>query len=138
MKLVPFDQSFQLFNSLVNDLLPATEDTFRPALTIVDHEDRFVIECDLPGLALEDIHLEVHNGILEISGERQRHEVSKESTVRFDERVWTSFQRRIRLDKSVDTTAISADYQNGVLVVTAPRLAESLPHKVTIRRPDAD
>lgn len=138
MRLIPFDQSFQLFNSLVNDLLPAAEQTFRPALTIVDHEDRFVIECDLPGLALEDIQLEAHNGVLEISGERHHREVSEDANVRFNERVWTSFQRRIRLDKSVDTTAISADYQNGVLVITAPRLAESLPHKVTIRRSDAE
>ncbi len=138
MKLSPFDNSFQLFNSLVNDLMPVSDEAVRPPLTISDHEDRFVIECDLPGVALDEITLEVHDGILEISGERKRPEVPEGSTVRFNERVWSSFRRRIRLDKSVDPTAITADYDNGVLVVTAPRRAETMPKKITIRKAAAE
>lgn len=138
MKLSPFDNSLQLFSSLVNDLMPSADGALRPPLTILDHEEHFVIECDLPGVALDDINLEVHNGILEISGERKRPELPDGTNVRFDERTWTSFQRRIRLDKSVDTTSIEADYQDGVLMVKAPRLAESLPQKVTIRQAAAD
>ena len=134
MKISSFENSFQLFNGLVNDVLPCVDEPVRPALTIFDHEDRYIIECDLPGMALDDISLEVHDGVLEISGERKPTELPAESSVRFDERSEKSFERRVKLDKSVDTTSISADYNNGVLVVTVPRLAETLPRKVMIRK----
>lgn len=134
MKLSPLENSFQLFNDLMQDMLPTASDAVhRPALTIFDEANRYVIECDLPGVPLDDINLEVHDGILEISGERKKPELAESSSVRFDERLWQPFQRRIRLDESVDTAAIIADYNNGVLVVIAPRLAETLPRKVTIR-----
>lgn len=133
MKLSQFENSFQLFNDLVNDILPGTDEHVRPPLTIVDESDRYVIECDLPGVPLDDISLEVHDGVLEISGERRKPELPELSSVRFDERAWQPFRRRVKLDKSVDTASITADYHNGVLVVTAPRLAETLPRKVAIR-----
>lgn len=134
MKISPFENSFQLFNGLVNEVLPRVDEPVRPPLTIFDREDRYIIECDLPGMSLDDISLEVHDGVLEISGERKQTESPEESSVRFDERSEKSFERRVKLDKSVDTTSISADYNNGVLVVTAPRLAETLPRKVMIRK----
>jgi len=134
-KLTPFENSFQLFNDIVNDILPNAEGVGRPALTITDHEDRYVIECDLPGVAMDDITLEVHDGVLEISGERKRAELPEGSTVRFDERVWLPFRRRVKMDKAVDTSSIRADFDNGVLVVRAQRRQETLPRKIDIGRP---
>lgn len=138
MNLSSLENSFQLFSDLVSDFVPGAHDYARPQLTIFDYEDRYVIECDLPGLSFADISLEVHDGVLEISGERQRSELPERSSVRYDERLWNRFRRRIRLDKSVDSTSITADYNNGVLVVTAPRLEETLPRKVTIRTSTGD
>ena len=131
----PFENSFQLFNSLVNDILPNSESATGPALTIIDHEDRYVIECDLPGVALDDINLEVHDGVLEISGERKKTELPEGSSVRFNERVAVPFRRRVKLDKTVDTSSIHADFDNGVLVVTALRKQDTLPRKIDISRP---
>ncbi len=133
MKLSPLENSFQLFTDLVSDILPNSDDSARPALTIFEHDDRYVIECDLPGVTLNDISLEVHDGMLEISGERVKPEIEEGSSVSFNERVWTPFRRRVKLHKSVDTTSIVADYKDGVLMVTAPRLPETRPQKVAIR-----
>lgn len=138
MRLNSFDNSLQLFNSLVNDIFPEADEHYRPALTILEHEDRFVIECDLPGVTLDDVDVEVHNGVLEIAGQRQKAEVPEGSSVRIDERPWAPFRRRIKLDKSVDTASVTADYVDGVLVVTAPRRVEALPQKIAIRRASAD
>ncbi|MCH2211219.1 MAG: Hsp20/alpha crystallin family protein [Fuerstiella sp.] len=138
MNLNSLENSFQLFSDLVSDLVPGADDHARPELTIFDHEDRYVIECDLPGVSLADVSLEVHDGVLEISGERRKSELPEGSSVRYDERLWNHFRRRIRLDKSVDSTLITADYNNGVLVVTAPRLEETLPRKVMIRTSSGD
>lgn len=118
----------------MSDLLHEAPTGFRPGLTIFEHEDRFVIEFDLPGVALDDVSLEVDDGVLQVSGERKRPELPEGSVIRFDERAWKPFQRRVRLDKSVDIGAIEADYRDGILVITAPRSPETRPHKVEIRR----
>jgi HSP20 family protein len=130
----PFENSFQLFNSLVNDIRPNSENTACPALTITDHEDRYVIECDLPGVALDDINLEVHDGVLEIAGERKKTELPEGSSVRFSERFAAPFRRCVKLGKAVDASSINADFDNGVLVVTALRMQDTLPRKIDISR----
>ncbi len=130
----PFDNSFRLFNSFVNDIRPGSESPVCPALTITDHEDRYVIECDLPGVAPGDINLEVHDGVLEIAGERKKTELPEGSSVRFSERFAAPFLRRVKLGKKVDTSSIHADFDNGVLVVTALRMQDTLPRKIDITR----
>ena len=129
----PLEHSFRLFTDVLSDMLPATDPSARATLTIVEHEDRYLIECDLPGVPLSDIHLEVHDGVLEISGQRSKPDLADGCSVTFNERTWTPFRRCIRLHKSVDLTAITADYTDGVLAVTAPRVPETRPQNITIR-----
>jgi len=118
---------------LINEVFSEGERTLRPAITVTEHEDRFIIECDLPGVHLDGVRLEVYERILEIAGERVVPELVEGSTVQFDERTWRSFSRRVRLDRTVDTSRIEADYRDGVLVVTAPRAEGKLPRRVEIR-----
>jgi HSP20 family protein len=136
MPLSQFENTLSLFNNLVNELIPETEDHWRPALSIYNDKDRFVIECELPGIVMDDLKLDVHDDILEISGERKQAALPDGAIVRADERCAGSFRRRIRLDDSVDRQAIVADYQDGVLVVTAPRVAETLPRRIEVRQSD--
>ncbi len=133
MHLNQFENTLSLFNNFVNEMLPDVADYWRPELSITDYEDRFVIECELPGVDQEHLSLDVHDGILEISGERHRQELPDGATVRVDERRWGAFRRRIRLDDSVNADLIEADYQDGILRITAPRQKESLPRKIEIR-----
>ena len=133
MKLSPLENSFQLLTDLVSDMRPNSDEPVSPALSIFEHDDRYIIECDLPGVTLKDISLEIHDGVLEISGERRQPDLAEGTSVRFDERIRTPFRRRIKLHKSVDTAAVNADYDNGILSVTAPRLPETLPQKISIR-----
>lgn len=133
MKLSPLESSFQLLTDLVSDMRPNSDEPVSPVLSIFEHDDQYLIECDLPGVALKDISLEIHDGVLEISGERRQPDLAEGTSVRFDERIRTPFRRRIKLHKSVDTAAVNADYDKGILRVTAPRLPETLPQKISIR-----
>ena len=133
MKLSPLESSFQLLTDLVSDMRPNSDEPVSPVLSIFEHDDQYLIECDLPGVALKDISLEIHDGVLEISGERRQPDLAEGTSVKFDERIRTPFRRRIKLHKSVDTDAVNADYDNGILSVTAPRLPETLPQKISIR-----
>ena len=93
-----------------------------------------MIECDLPGVSPDDINLEVHEGVLEIAGERKKTELPEGSSVRFNERFAAPFLRRVKMGKTVDASSINADFDNGVLVVTALRMQDTLPRKIDISR----
>src|SRR4051794_26633864 len=73
----------RLFNTFFSDVPNATNGgAFRrwiPAMDLVETEDHFVLRADLPGLAEDDVSIELVDNVLTISGEREsEHEDSKE------------------------------------------------------------
>src|SRR4051795_1717281 len=68
-----------------------------PAMDLVETDDQFVLKADLPGLSEEDVHIEVEDGVLTVSGERKaEHEEKKEGYYRV-ERSFGAFRRSLTL-----------------------------------------
>lgn len=98
----------------------------RPAVNIVETETNFRIELAAPGLNKEDFNIKVEKDTLSISAKKESTTVEGEK-VKVREFAYTSFQRNFTLPKTVDTEAIEARYDNGVLVLTLPKKEEALP-----------
>ena len=41
-----------------------------PAMDLVETDDHFVLKADLPGLTEDDVHIDVEDDVLTVSGER--------------------------------------------------------------------
>jgi HSP20 family protein len=103
-----------------------------PAMDLVETEDTFVLRADLPGLAEEDVKIEVHDNVLTISGERRfESEVTKDGFHRL-ERGSGNFARSLTLPEGVDADAIAAAFDRGVLEVRIPKPEERKPRRVQI------
>jgi HSP20 family protein len=103
-----------------------------PAMDLVEAGDHFVLKADLPGLKDEDVKIEVQDGTLTISGERQaEHEASEGGWYRI-ERSFGSFSRSLTLPEHVDASAISASFHDGVLDVRIPKPEERKPQRIEI------
>jgi HSP20 family protein len=103
-----------------------------PAMDLVEAGDHFVLKADLPGLSEEDVKIEVQDGTLTISGERQaEHEASEGGWYRV-ERSFGSFSRALTLPEQVDASAISASFNDGVLEVRIPKPEERKPQRIEI------
>ncbi len=103
-----------------------------PAMDLVEGDDAFVLRADLPGLAEEDVSIEVEDRVLTVSGERRaEHESEKEGFYRL-ERATGSFSRSLTLPEGVDAEAIAASFDKGVLEIRIPKPEQRKPHKVTI------
>jgi HSP20 family protein len=103
-----------------------------PAMDLVEAGDHFVLKADLPGLKDEDVKIEVQDGTLTISGEREaEHEASEGGWYRI-ERSFGSFSRSLTLPEHVDADAISASFNDGVLEVRIPKPAERKPQRIEI------
>jgi HSP20 family protein len=103
-----------------------------PAIDLVEAEDHFVLKADLPGLAEDDVSIEVQDGTLTISGERRaEHEARERGWYRI-ERSFGSFSRSLTLPDGVDADAISAQFERGVLEVRIPKPEQRKPRRVSI------
>jgi HSP20 family protein len=103
-----------------------------PPMDLVEAGDHFLLKADLPGLRDEDVKLEVQDGTLTISGERQaEHEASEGGWYRI-ERSFGSFSRSLTLPEDVDASAISAEFKDGVLEVRIPKPEQRKPQRIAI------
>ena len=97
---------------------------FEPNLGMKETQTAYIITVDLPGMKKEDIKVEVKDRVLTISGERKSESEVKTEKVIKEERSYGSFLRSLTLPDDADTSHISAEYKEGVLNITMPRLAE--------------
>ena len=85
--------------------------------------EAYSIRMELPGVAEEDIHLSVENGVVRVRGEKKAEREEKGDTWYFSERQFGSFERSFRLPPDADESKTSAALKDGVLTVTLPRKA---------------
>ena len=108
-----------------------------PPMDLVETQDHFVLRADLPGLRQEDVAIELEDNVLTVSGERKaEHEERQEGYYRV-ERAFGGFSRSLTLPKGVDASAVTAEFDNGVLEVRIPKPAERKPRRVAISVGDA-
>ena len=124
----------QFVRGVVSDVKSAAN---APRLTLFEMEDRYKVECDLPGVALENVELSVEDYVLTISGQRKNTEADESVKVLLNERPDGEFSRKIRLAKNADVTTVDAELSNGLLIVTIMKRPEVLPKKIQIRRSDS-
>ena len=127
----PFDD---LFNGFWGTS-PSARVGGAPAMDVYTEDDKaLVAEVQAPGFAKDDIEVNVHDGVLEIKGEKhdaeeQGAEGKRNYMVRESH---ASFYRSIQLPRVADSDGVQAHFDNGVLKVTVPFKELPQPKKVTI------
>ena len=91
-----------------------------PRIDILHHDGRYVVRADLPGMAKDDIKVEVTDKMLTIQGERKHEKEEKREGYYYGERAYGSFYRAIPLPEDADPAKATAEFHNGVLEVTMP------------------
>lgn len=100
-----------------------------PSVNITEDEKEFKIEMAAPGLERKDFKVEVKNGVLCISSEKE--EESKEEKKNYTRREYSfnSFSRSFSLPDNSLPDKINAKYENGVLNITLPK------KEITVSKP---
>lgn len=111
--------------------------TWAPAVDILETEHELVVKADVPDVDPKDLDIRVENNILTIRGERKFQKQVNEHNYLRVERSYGSFARSFSLANTVNSEAIKADYQNGVLTLNIPKREEAKPKqiKVTVGTP---
>ena len=95
--------------------------------------DHFVLRADLPGLAEEDVKIEVEDRMLTISGERKtEHETDRRPATTASSARSARFSRSLTLPEGIDAEAITASFDRGVLEIRIPKPEQRKPRKISI------
>jgi HSP20 family protein len=101
--------------------LVGTDQTlWSPQIELFQRGDDLVVRADLPGVKRDDLHVEVQNDVLTLSGERrEEHDETGEGFYR-SERSYGRFYRALPLPDGVNADLVNATFNDGVLEVTLP------------------
>jgi HSP20 family protein len=106
--------------------------SFVPAVDIYEDAQALVLQLEVPGIKQSDLDLRLENQTLTVKGERKLESEAKQENFHRIERRFGSFVRTFTLPQTVDTEAITAAYDAGVLKITLAKKAEAKPRQVKI------
>jgi HSP20 family protein len=113
------------------------DDTFgsfwSPSVDIIEHDDAFIVEAELPGMSKDDVKTSIEGNILTIKGEKKQEQAKEGKNYHRTERVYGSFMRSFTLPTSVRTDKIEASYKNGILTVRIPKAEEAKSKSIEVK-----
>ncbi len=90
---------------------------------IYEKDNTYFVELDLPGYKKEDIKIECNKGNLIISCEKQQEEKDETKKYIRRERSYGKYSRSLYLG-DIDQNNINAEFNNGTLTITIPKIDE--------------
>ena len=144
MAIIRGEQPFGLtaqkeLSRFFNETLPAifggqeaSTRTWAPPVDIYETDNTLVLKADLPGVDPKDVEVRVENGILYLKGERKFEKEEKKENYHRIERSYGVFTRSFALPNSIDTDHVTAEYKDGQLIQTLPKLEKAKPKTIPI------
>ena len=117
----------QTFESSAHDA------AWTPAVDIHEESRQFVVRADLPGVKPADIEITAEKGVLALRGQRDFEQRSDDGHYSRVERVSGKFVRTFTLPENVQTDAIKAQFKDGVLELTIPKVAKPEPRRIEVQ-----
>jgi HSP20 family protein len=134
MSLIPRGNLFDI-DRLFGDSWPQAYESrsssfFAPRVDIKEANNHYEITAELPGVAKEDIHIHVKDGVLTLEAETSKEDKEeKDGKVIRQERRYGKYMRSFNLGAEVQEEDIKASFKDGVLKLEAPKLAPRAPER---------
>lgn len=101
------------------------EASFIPSIDLQETDNAYVLNAELPGIDPNNVNISVHNGTLDIQGEKKEEKESGEKGNAWTERRYGAFHRRIPLDQQIKEDEVKATYKDGILRIEVPKAGRS-------------
>jgi len=128
----PLDRVFNEFWARTVPEAPAVAETWAPRVDIRDEKDAVLVTAELPGVAKDEVSVQLKDGVLRIKGEKHTEKAENENGFYRSERVYGAFERSFTVPDTLDAEKIEAEYANGVLKLTLPKRPEAVARQIAI------
>jgi HSP20 family protein len=104
-------------------------------VNVAETDKTVEVTAEIPGVAAEDIDVQLKDGVLTIKGEKKVEKDEKDKDYHMFERSYGMFERTFELPAEVDGAKVVAAFDKGVLKVTLPKLpaAQSRVQKIAVK-----
>ncbi len=124
------DELYERMNTLWQSGLSGALDQWSPLADVEETDDAYTVELDLPGVARDDVDIQLDDRRLTVSGdieEKERRGILHRRTRRVGR-----FHFSVTLPGDVDADNVSAQLHDGVLTVHVPKSAQAKPRRIAI------
>jgi HSP20 family protein len=104
---------------------------FIPQADLLETDDAFIVEIELPGIKKEDVDISLSGRRLIVTGERK--EVERAGIFRRRARRIGQFRFEVVLPGTVDENGVQASLDGGVLTVTVPKASTERPRHIEVK-----
>ena len=137
--LTPFDK---LFDQMVSQHYPEItksvgvnpmQGSAYPKVNVYEYDDKIGLVAEIPGLKKKQLNIDVEDGVLTISGDK--HNILNEADAKILRRELkqSSFKRSFELGDLLDGDNISANFTDGILSISIPKLEPEKPKKKSVK-----
>lgn len=131
LRFDPFSELDALTRSLLTSQTGSNRSPRFMPMDLSKIDDHYLLTADLPGVDPGSVDINVDNGMLTISAHRTARSEDGAQWLT-SERFFGTYRRQLALGEGIDTDAISATYENGVLTVTIPLAERAKPRKIEV------
>jgi HSP20 family protein len=125
-------QMDRLFNNLV-ELHEATDDSnVKPAAEMYVDEANIYLQLEVPGLAPDEIEVQVNAYSVIINGERKEATIATAQSIKKSEFRYGKVHRTVDLPEKVQIDSVQAKYENGILKLTLPKVEDEVNKTVKV------
>ena len=129
-----FDDLFTDFFSPMAVTGPRTslQENLHLKVDIYEKDDVIFINAELPGIAKEDISVDVKGKLITLGGERKKDDEINEENFYRRERRYGKFERTFNLPFEVSSDSVKATFDSGILKLEIPKPEEQVVKKITV------
>ena len=137
--LTPFDK---LFDQMVSQHYPEItksvgvnpmQGSAYPKVNVYEYDDKVGVVAEIPGLDKKQLDVAVEDGVLTISGDKHSALEDKGAKVLRRELKQSSFKRQFELGEQLDGENVSANFKDGILSVSIPKIEPEKPKKHAVK-----
>ncbi|MFA6456118.1 MAG: Hsp20/alpha crystallin family protein [Bacteroidota bacterium] len=131
-----FDEIDSIFNPVAVPF-PAIRWTNRDRrfadISVKESGEQVHVYAELPGVAKEDVNVNINEGTLVISAERKQPELKENEQWIRNEVNYGKIERTVQLPYPADVEKVSATHEQGILHIVLPKHENAKPKQISIR-----
>ena len=137
--LTPFDKIFdQMVEAQYPDITKSVgvkpyQGSAYPKVNIYEYDDKIGIVAEIPGLNKKQLNVDVEDGVLTIAGDKHSTFENDGAKVVRRELKQSSFKRSFELGEMLDGDNIIANFKDGILSVSIPKIEPVKPKKTNVK-----
>lgn len=136
MQVVKFKKDSDLINDTFKTIFNSPlfknweshpSNNYIPKVRISEDKNNFNIVMEMPGIAKEDVKISVEENVLSVTGNKKEEKKTEDTNIIINEIYAGEFKRDFNLSNDIKIDAIDAEFKDGVLNITLPKVEEAKP-----------